>query len=61
VAVGGALPTPQGAAVTTAAQTAFVHGMQVTTGIGAVMLALGAVATLRALRGVPAVIDDESI
>ncbi|QMU76260.1 MFS transporter [Streptacidiphilus sp. PB12-B1b] len=57
-AAGAAVPAPQGAELIAAARHAFVHAMNLTTLIGAVLLALGAAATLFALRGVPAVIAD---
>ncbi|MFC1417973.1 MFS transporter [Streptacidiphilus cavernicola] len=56
---GRALPAPQGPELLHTAQQAFVHGLHLSTGIGAGILAVGAVATLFALRGVPKVIDDE--
>jgi EmrB/QacA subfamily drug resistance transporter len=55
---GAALPAPQGPALVTAAQQGFVHGMTVAVLIGAVLLAIGSLTTLFALRGVPAVIPD---
>jgi len=59
MATGAALPAPQGPALVASAQQAFVHGMHLAILIGAVLLACGAVATLFALRGVPAVIAEE--
>jgi DHA2 family multidrug resistance protein-like MFS transporter len=58
MAAGAALPAPQGPALVSTAQQAFVHGIHVSTMIGACILAVGAVAALYALRGVPAVIED---
>jgi DHA2 family multidrug resistance protein-like MFS transporter len=58
MAAGAALPAPQGPALVGTAQQAFVHGIHVSTMIGACILAVGAVAALHALRGVPAVIED---
>ena len=55
---GAALPAPQGPALISTAQHAFVQAMNLTTLIGAVLLALGAVTALVTLRGVPAVITD---
>ena len=55
---GRALPAPQGPELLHTAQQAFVHGLHLSTGIGAGILAFGAVAALFALRGVPKVIDD---
>ncbi|WP_063770741.1 MFS transporter [Streptacidiphilus carbonis] len=58
MATGAALPAPQGPALVSTAQNAFVHGIHISTLIGACILAVGAVASLYALRGVPAVIED---
>ena len=58
MAAGAALPAPQGPALIATAQQAFVHGMNIATLIGAVLLTAGALSALFALRGVPAVITD---
>ncbi|MDX3238382.1 MFS transporter [Streptomyces sp. ME03-5709C] len=62
--VGGAVeaaarvPGAEGAALLAAAKTAFCHSVQVTAVVGAALLAVGAVAALYTLRGVPAAIPD---
>ncbi|WP_406266774.1 MFS transporter [Actinacidiphila glaucinigra] len=62
--VGGAaeaavrVPGADGIALLTAAKDAFCHSVQVTAVVGAVLLAVGAVAALYTLRGVPAEIPD---
>ncbi|MDX2703094.1 MFS transporter [Streptomyces sp. PA03-6a] len=62
--VGGAaeaaarVPGADGAALLAAAKDAFCHSVQVTTVVGAALLAVGAVVALYALRGVPAQIAD---
>jgi DHA2 family multidrug resistance protein-like MFS transporter len=58
IAAGRALPGAQGGELAHTAEQAFVHGMHLASGIGAGILAVGAVAVLFALRGVPKVIED---
>ncbi|MHA6761682.1 MFS transporter [Streptacidiphilus sp. PAMC 29251] len=55
---GRALPAPQGPELLHTAQQAFVHGLHVSSLIGGGICAVGAVAALFALRGVPKVIED---
>jgi EmrB/QacA subfamily drug resistance transporter len=61
VAVARALSAPRGPALLAAAGHAYVHSMNVTTALGAALLACGAVAALFVLRGVPAVITDAAV
>ncbi|MFC1431173.1 MFS transporter [Streptacidiphilus sp. N1-3] len=59
-AAGRALPAPQGPELLRTAQDAFVHGLHLSTLIGAAICAAGAVATLFALREVPKVIEEQT-
>jgi DHA2 family multidrug resistance protein-like MFS transporter len=56
--VAAGLPGPSGDALTRAACLAFTHSLHITTLAGAALLAVGALAALRTLRDVPAVLPD---